>query len=571
MAALLALAAAPEARAQAVLTQDIDRIDLWPHVRVLPDPARDISFDRALAAPERFAAPKGAHATLGMDKEVVWLRIPLKVAAGGEGQWILDVEYPLLRQLDVYLVVPGQAARHVELGNNFPFASRPLEGRTYATPVDLAAGPAEVLVRVDTVGGKILPVTLSRLPTFHNRALAEQMLQGALGFLGFVLLLYSVAQWLSTRDNLYGKYALLVLCSTMFSIHFFGIGEMYLWTDRAWLQHHMAGVTSMLAAAATALFVEEALGRDLKPWMRKALRGIAAIQVLATVAYSFDWIDIQAVAIFMSTTGLAPALIGLPGAIARARRGDSVGTWFMIAWAGYFVTSAILVGVVRGRIDANFWTMHSFQLGATLDMLVFMRIVVLRSAGRHHEAQRAISERDRLRAMAHTDSLTGLVNRRGLDDVLPAAIERAEPDRILAVYALDLDGFKPVNDRFGHDVGDALLRVIAQRLTGSVRAGDIVARVGGDEFVVVAQGLPNEEQARELGVKLLENFRSPVSLGRDSSHVGATIGYSLAPLDTRDATVLLKAADAAMYDGKVAGKDRIVRAGSARVDAVPAD
>jgi diguanylate cyclase (GGDEF)-like protein len=233
----------------------------------------------------------------------------------------------------------------------------------------------------------------------------------------------------------------------------------------------------------------------------------------------------------------------------------------MAAWLGYFIASAILVGVVRGRIGADFWTLHSFQIGATLDMLIFMRIALLRTASRHHEARRAVQERDVLHSLAHTDPLTGLLNRRGLHDALGAAVARASPDRILAIYMLDLDGFKPVNDRFGHDVGDALLRVVAQRLRGSMRTGDTVARVGGDEFVVLAQGLASETLAGDLGLKLVDAFSTPFALDQQSCSVSATIGYALAPTDATDARALLKAADAAMYAGKQEGKDRLVRAG----------
>jgi diguanylate cyclase (GGDEF)-like protein len=336
---------------------------------------------------------------------------------------------------------------------------------------------------------------------------------------------------------------------------------MYFWTDVAWPQRHFAGITSLMAAAATALFVEDALAADLHRWLRIGLRGVAALHGLATVAYGMDLIDIQTVAVLMSTTGLAPALMGLPGAIAKARRGDTVGAWFMIAWLGYFIASAVLVGVVRGRIGATFWTMHSFQIGATLDMLIFMRIAVLRSATRHRTAQRAVLERDKLHSLAHSDPLTGLLNRRGLDDSLASALAAATPERILAVYVLDLDGFKPVNDQFGHDTGDALLRVVAKRLRASVRGADAVARLGGDEFVVMAEGLAGETLAEELGAKLLEAFRSRFEFDKRIFNVTATIGYALAPTDATDANALLKAADAAMYKGKEEGKNRLVRAG----------
>jgi class 3 adenylate cyclase len=94
------------------------------------------------------------------------------------------------------------------------------------------------------------------------------------------------------------------------------------------------------------------------------------------------------VGIIMSTTGIAPSLLGLPGAIRRLRDGDSIGGWFIVAWIGYFVASATLIGVVRGYVPANDWTMHSFQIGATLDMLVFMYIAMRQTAMRLREQRR---------------------------------------------------------------------------------------------------------------------------------------------------------------------------------------
>src|SRR6185436_2765737 len=105
--------------------------------------------------------------------------------------------------------------------------------------------------------------------------------------------------------------------------------------------------------------------------------------------------------------------------------------------------AAIMGGLVAGRIDANFWTMHAFQFGASLDMLIFMRVAVLRSAAIHAAAQRATLEHDTLHSLAHSDPLTGLLNRRGLNVTLSAALHNCNPGNLLAVYMLDLDGFKP--------------------------------------------------------------------------------------------------------------------------------
>jgi diguanylate cyclase len=129
------------------------------------------------------------------------------------------------------------------------------------------------------------------------------------------------------------------------------------------------------------------------------------------------------------------------------------------------------------------------------------------------------------------------------------------PGRIAAFYLLDLDGFKPVNDRFGHDAGDELLVGVGRRLKALLRSSDTVARLGVDEFVVVATGLSGDAEARLLGRKLLSVFREPFDVSGQAWSVGATIGYALAPLDGVDPQSLLKRADAAMYVCKHSGRN----------------
>jgi diguanylate cyclase len=555
-----AWAAAPQGL---MLDDRVPTVDIWPAVSLLHDPDGKLSVDAVLADSSRFEVPQSAHAVLGLKKKVMWLKVPLTVLPPSDGKWVLDVDYTLLNRIDVYITSGGKVLRRAVLGNTLPFAERPITSRSHAVPLDFEpVTEYQMLLRVETMGSMILPMTLSKPSAFHTRAINEQMLQGMLTSLGLCLLLYSLLQWVSLREALYIKYAFLISGSVMFSVHFFGLGELYLWTDNIWLETHMAGLTSLLAACGTALFVEDVLQADMGPRLRRAMKLLASALAICALLHALDVIDIHGVSIVMGTLGLAPALMGLPGAIARVRRGDSVGVYFIVAWVGYFVASAIMVGVVKGNIGANFWTMHVFQFGATVDMLIFLRIAVLRSAAVHAAAQRATQERDSLFSLAHTDPLTGLLNRRGLNDILRAALMNSTPDRMLAVFVLDLDEFKPVNDQYGHDVGDELLMVVAQRLRATMRVNDAVARLGGDEFVVMAAGLHSEAQARELGNKLLDALRAPFSLGTLATRtcrVGATIGYALAPQDGTDAQALIKAADGAMYAGKQAGKNTLQR------------
>ncbi|MBD3896542.1 diguanylate cyclase [Halomonas sp. ML-15] len=170
-----------------------------------------------------------------------------------------------------------------------------------------------------------------------------------------------------------------------------------------------------------------------------------------------------------------------------------------------------------------------------------------------------ITERRQLDALrdkeARQDVLTGLPNRRALDERLPEAMARvARSGQPLALLFLDLDGFKAVNDDHGHDAGDTLLREIASRLLGSVRQTDYVARLAGDEFVVLLEGI-DEAAAQAFVQKLVACINAPVALGDAHAEISASIGVALhGPGDVGSAAQLLKMADVAMYATKRAGK-----------------
>jgi diguanylate cyclase (GGDEF)-like protein len=157
--------------------------------------------------------------------------------------------------------------------------------------------------------------------------------------------------------------------------------------------------------------------------------------------------------------------------------------------------------------------------------------------------------------MASHDPLTGLPNRRLLGDRLNQAIAQCQRSgRQVAVCYVDLDGFKAVNDRFGHEAGDHLLIEIKRRLVGCVRRSDTVARLGGDEFVVLLVGLPGEDECLRILDRLLTNVAAPFRLKSEQPvQVSASIGVSVFPKDETDAEMLVRYADRAMYDAKQDG------------------
>lgn len=161
-----------------------------------------------------------------------------------------------------------------------------------------------------------------------------------------------------------------------------------------------------------------------------------------------------------------------------------------------------------------------------------------------------------VRHLAYHDALTGLPNRSLLKDRLDLALAQAKRSgQMLAVMFLDLDRFKIVNDTVGHPQGDLLLQALAGRLTGLVREGDTVARVGGDEFTILLPGIASAQSAIEVAERILASFAEPQMAGGNEFHITASIGITVSPGDGEDAETLLRNADVAMYKAKEEGRN----------------
>ena len=156
--------------------------------------------------------------------------------------------------------------------------------------------------------------------------------------------------------------------------------------------------------------------------------------------------------------------------------------------------------------------------------------------------------------MAHHDALTGLANRVRLDDRLEQALAQPAHGRMVAVHHLDLDRFKAVNDTFGHHAGDGLLKVVASRLRELVRASDTIARIGGDEFVIVQSPISEPSEATLLAERVIAAMAEPFEIDGHQSAAGTSVGIAVSPGDGDDSETLLRNADLALYRAKKDGR-----------------
>ena len=203
-----------------------------------------------------------------------------------------------------------------------------------------------------------------------------------------------------------------------------------------------------------------------------------------------------------------------------------------------------------GALDQLHTTMkHELARREQLEMEVFDARTALAQARAELIGTR--TDERRARRLALHDSLTELPNRSFFREWVDHALAHTGPQRqSLAVLYLDLDGFKPINDTHGHDTGDALLRIVAARLTRAVRAEDMVGRMGGDEFACLLGGLATRELLTQMACKLFDAVSAPIQIDDLNITVRPSIGVASCLAGGTSADALLKCADAAMYRAK---------------------
>jgi diguanylate cyclase (GGDEF)-like protein len=243
---------------------------------------------------------------------------------------------------------------------------------------------------------------------------------------------------------------------------------------------------------------------------------------------------------------------------------DHWGTWVsarvpvkITANSNYFVLLNIDVAATgwKSRLFKKALVPAAFTLIFSSILLWFMRKNKERDL-RYAELYNATSE---LTEIANNDQLTGLPNNRLLEDRMAQALKAAKRSRaIVAVLFLDLDFFKAVNDTHGHHIGDQLLKLVAARLTQLLRLEDTVARVGGDEFVILLPNLPNELQAIATAEKVVSALVNPFQVAGHTLKIGVSVGIALYPEHDSNEKNLLKMADNAMYVAKRQGRNRYV-------------
>ncbi|MGE8496527.1 MAG: diguanylate cyclase domain-containing protein [Pseudomonas sp.] len=567
------------------------------HIELLEDPGGQLTIaDMADPSVQERFQPAAGRTSVGQSPNPWWIKVTLQRRDDAPAEWWLEVGSVTL--LDLQLFLPDGQGQWLtrQAGERVPYA----EGRDhdYRRAVfrlpELSSQPQPLYLRTYDPAGNSFPLRAWQLHDLEHQAKHEHLLLGMIYGMILALLLYNLFILAALRQPAYFWYVLTMAASLVFIASMSGHGAQYLWPDGpvpVWLDRVSLPI---LVSLGILRFTQELL------YTRQGLRAlhliINACCVLYLVALAINLAGYRNVSSLV--IGLIP-IVTVPTlllcAVTRWRQGFTPALFYLLGYGTVLLSFVILVLRAAGVIQPGESTAYLFPLAIAAEAILFSfalayRIQMLKQEksialelvdrektarlaqmqASADELQEAVTQRtaelastnerlsQREHALEHAafhDPLTELPNRRYLIERCESALANAaRHNQSVALLLIDLDHFKPINDRYGHDAGDLMLQVIAKRLREHVRGGDTVARLGGDEFAVLICGDDAESHGREIAARLLQALSQPVLYGAERLTVTISIGAALYPQHARHFNSLYKAADETLYKVKARGR-----------------
>ena len=512
-----------------------------------------LTLGQAVAAYDRGAFSAGHSRVLnfGIGSKPVWLHLRVANETTGTLPRRLSIETAWLDQVDVYFRHSGKTAADFHVGDRQAFERRPVDSRYYEFDHAFAPGVSDVFVRVQTPDPMVVPMYLRSPEQARARTTEQHYSYGFLyGFL-FALLAYNVMLYAGLRHARYILYSLYLGMFLLMNVSYTGHGFQWIWpTHTGWAQWSNP-ILMVLYGACGLMFALSFLDtRAHFPRVHKAV--LAYLGVTGLLLLLAVWFDRQQAALLVAFGFVFPfTVIMLAMGVMAVRHGQMAARYFLLAAFSAMVGAAVTALSVWGFIPFNDWTFRAVDLGMLLDATLLALALTY---------QFRVGQKERLRAekLAMLDPLTGVNNRRAFYDVTtPIWNIELRHNHNLSVVLLDLDYFKRINDAHGHACGDELLVAVANLLKNSVRDQDVIARWGGEEFILL---LPETDLAEAVGLaERLRNAIAGMRLKRDGAEIGITASFGVAQREAnqRSLDALISTADDYLYRAKDLGRNRV--------------
>ena len=595
----LSLAAAPVLLGPASSGQALNG-----QIELLEDIGARLSIaDMADPAVQGRFQPANGRASVGQSRNPWWLKVSLQRSADAPSAWWLEVGAVTLLDLQLYFPDAQGNWQMRQAGERVGFnegRDHPYRRALFRLP-ELDEQPLTFYLRTYDPAGNSFPLRVWQLDDLTQTATQENLGLGLVYGVILALLLYNLFILIALRDKAYFWYVLTTGFALVFILSMTGHGAQYLWPGQAvpvWLDR--ITLPSLWGLCASR-FAQTLLQTRLHVrWAHHLLSMACGVYILAIALAFLDQRHYSAWLIALLSLTSIPAALG--AALIRWRQGFFPALLYLYGYGLVLGSVAILLLRATGVLQPSALNAYIFPVAVAAESILFSfalayRIQILKQekadavlqADREKtarlamvqasadELQRAVTERTaelaatnerlqerelELQHAAFHDPLTELPNRRYLIERCEAALAHAKRhNQSVALLLIDLDHFKPINDRFGHDAGDLMLQVIARRLREHVRAEDSVARLGGDEFAALIGGADAQQHAREIAERLLAELAQPVLYGAEPLTVTISIGVALYPQHASHFTSLYKAADEMLYTAKSRGRSGLAICG----------
>lgn len=519
----------------------------------LQETSGPLDLPAAMAAQRagRFTSGQSPVLNFGIGAKPVWIHFTVVNPGSAPVQKRLTIETAWLDSIEIHFVRQGKTVEMYRAGDRMAFGQRPIASPYFLFDYDFAPGESEVFLRVETPDPMVIPLYLQSRENARIRQMRQDPSYGVVyGFL-LALMAYNVILYASLRGARYLSYALYLAMFALMNIAYTGHGFAWLWPNSTHWQQWANPILIFLYGASGLFFAIRflELRKNFPRVYRAVIAYCLAVGGLLGAAILLD-AQKQALLVSFSFVFLFTCIMLALG-VAAIRAGQKSARYFLIAAFAAMVGAALTTLSTWGFIPFNGWTFRAVEIGMLLDATLLALALAY---------QFRVGQEEKLRAeqLAQLDPLTGLNNRRAFYELTtPLWNVALRHGHALSVMVLDIDLFKHVNDDHGHAHGDAVLKQTADVLKRNIRQSDILARWGGEEFIVLMPETP----LREANV-LAERLRAAIAQMRVERAEGATAvtaSFGVAQRDERNATLdaLIECADNCLYDSKQNGRNQI--------------
>lgn len=489
--------------------------------------------------------------SFGIGAKPVWIQFALDNPAPAPVQKRLSIEIAWLDRIELYIRNPDGSLTTHHVGDRQPYAQRSVASRYFVFDHAFGAGTSEVFVRVETPDPMVVPIHLLDPEVSRDRQMQQAFSYGIVyGFL-LALMAYNAILYLSLRSTRYLYYALYLAMFVAMNVAYTGHGYAWLWPDSLAWQQWSNPVLMFLYGTSGLVFAIRFL--DLRVYFPRARKTViafcATFGALLVAAFLLDSQKLALLAAF--TFAILFTAIMLFLGVISVRAGQKPARYFLIAALAGMVGALLTALSTWGFIPYNSWTFRAVEIGMLIDATLLALALGY---------QFRVGQEERLRAerLAQLDPLTGLNNRRAFYDKTSALwSQTVRHGHATSVMLLDIDRFKQINDAHGHAHGDEVLRAVTQVLKASMREEDVLARWGGEEFIVF---LP--ETSREEAMALAERLRILIAALRVPAEAGETVltaSFGIAQMEDHHSTLdaLIASADECLYQAKQQGRNQV--------------